>query len=617
LRLVELALPIVSSADDRVALLCVRDDALAMLRRPAERLEGLAELNALTSALGDERREFEVMLRRAAALRSAQDDDSAGEIARRVAAAAARIGEKRAELDAYVELGQALLRIPIGEGYTPNPTESDMEGARDAYARALELAEELGDTRLIASVERELGTIASGRVRAWFVDQVRNGSYPEYLRRVVQGESLDDILPTLPIFADATEAMTRLHRAIKLFEELGDKRGLMSSIIALAYITWAPDIHLPGSAKRIEEIRRLATEMDSLTRESEREVAEAQMLYGVHVYARAKVFPDLAIERGEQAYQAGRRMGDRMLEFAAAGGVAMAYSDIGEIDTAREWLSKAAAIAASSPTPHRARQVELWRGMVAAAAGDAGHMQEHLERAVQLALDHGRPAARCQALAWLATAAAELGAKSNDHDLLELAVNSALDAKSVASILPGHPPWGPQADAALARVALARGETEEAAAAGRAAIGALDEAVREDAHLEVVLPAARALLAGGTDEEKDQIRGRLQVMLTAFVQRVLDQSVRVKWLRGPWGSALADLAGPIEVPQAPAPVGMADDEQTKLLTLLVEGRTNAEIASVMGTTEEAIDMQLSELFARIGASSRAEATAFALMGRMI
>jgi DNA-binding NarL/FixJ family response regulator len=341
------------------------------------------------------------------------------------------------------------------------------------------------------------------------------------------------------------------------------------------------------------------------------------MLYGVHVYARAKVFPDLAIERGEQAYQAGKRMGDRMLEFAAAGGVALAFSDIGDIDSARDWLSKAASVAASSPTQHRARQMELWRGLVAAAAGDAAHMQEHLQRAVQLALDHGRPAARCQALAWLATSAAELGAASNDHDLLELAVNAGLDAKAVASMLPGHPPWGPQADAALARAALARGQTEDAAAAGRAAMHGLEEAVREDAFLEVVLPAARAILAGGTDEEKEQTRGRLQVMLTAYVQRILDQDLRVKWLRSHWGSALAELAGPIEIPAATTPAGMGDEEQTKLLTLLVEGRTNAEIASVLGMTEEAVDMQLSELFARMGASSRAEATAFALMGRMI
>ena len=616
LRLVELALPIVAGAADRLALLCVRDEALEMLRRPAERLEGLAELNALTEAMGEPHLEFDVMLRRAAALRSANDDDRAAEIARKVAELAASRGDTGIELAAQLELGQALLRTPIGEGYNPNPTESDFDGGSKAYLRALELATELKDDRSIAAAERELGVIATGRVRAYFIELVRNGGYIEILGRTVGGEQIEKIVMELPIAQDVAESAERLHRAIKLYEALGDRRGLMSSIIALAYISWAPDIHLPGSAARIEEIRKLATEMDSLTKESERETAEAQMLYGVHVYARAKVFPDLALTRGEEAYQAARRMGDRLLEFAAAGGLAMAHADVGDEQEATEWLDRAAAVAAAAPTPHRARQMELWRGIARALAGDAIGMRQHLERAAQLGADHGRPAARCEALAWLAFCAAELGAPSQDHDLLELAISSALDAKTVATILPGSPPWTAQANAALARAALARGQVVDAAAAARAALHELDESHREDANLQVVLPAARVLLEGGTDEEKAQARGRLQLMLAAFVQRMLDQNVRVRWLRGPYGAPLAELAGPMEIPEMATPMGMGSADQTRLLTLLIEGKTNAEIAEAIGTTEQSVEMQLSELFARLGASSRAEATAFALIGRM-
>ena len=65
------------------------------------------------------------------------------------------------------------------------------------------------------------------------------------------------------------------------------------------------------------------------------------------------------------------------------------------------------------------------------------------------------------------------------------------------------------------------------------------------------------------------------------------------------------------------PIGMGNEEQTQLLSLLVEGKSNAEIAESLGATEEAIALQLSELFAQLGASSRAEATAFALIGRMV
>jgi len=269
------------------------------------------------------------------------------------------------------------------------------------------------------------------------------------------------------------------------------------------------------------------------------------------------------------------------------------------------------------PTQHRARQIELWRGIAAATAGDAAGMRQHLERAVKLALDHGRAAARCEALAWLALSSAVIGANTNDETLLDLAETSALDAKNVASLLPGQPTWGAQAEAALARAKLARGRNEEAADHARSALRELDEQETEDAHLEIVIPAARALLEGGSDEEKEQIRGRLQFLLAAFAQRIMDQEIRVRWLRGPWGAPLGELAGPIQIPEMVKPIGMGNEEQTQLLSLLVEGKSNTEIAEAVGTTEEAVALQLSELFARLGTSSRAEATAFALIGRMV
>ena len=45
-----------------------------------------------------------------------------------------------ASLDARLELGQALLRSPIGEAFAPDPSESDLDGADEAYGRAAELA---------------------------------------------------------------------------------------------------------------------------------------------------------------------------------------------------------------------------------------------------------------------------------------------------------------------------------------------------------------------------------------------------------------------------------------------------------------------------------------------
>ena len=53
LRLVEQALPVVSTPADRRVLLATRDDAFAVLRRTGERLDGLTELAALAEAMRD------------------------------------------------------------------------------------------------------------------------------------------------------------------------------------------------------------------------------------------------------------------------------------------------------------------------------------------------------------------------------------------------------------------------------------------------------------------------------------------------------------------------------------------------------------------------------------
>ena len=115
--LVEQALPVVSTPADRRLLLTTRDDALAVLRRTNERLEGLTELAALAEAMRDPEIELDVQLRRASALRMSHDEDTAAELARRVRTRAHDRGAVETELRADIELGQALLRSTLGESF--------------------------------------------------------------------------------------------------------------------------------------------------------------------------------------------------------------------------------------------------------------------------------------------------------------------------------------------------------------------------------------------------------------------------------------------------------------------------------------------------------------------
>jgi DNA-binding CsgD family transcriptional regulator/tetratricopeptide (TPR) repeat protein len=615
LRVVDLALPVAATPEERLGLLQARDEAFDMLRRPGDRLEGLAELGALADALGDTRLALDVQLRRAAALRNSSEEDRAVELAARVREQAAAAGDRAVELAACLELGQDHLRTPLGEGFTVSPHEANFDAAEEAFDRAVVLAGELADDASLAAALRELAMIDASRLRAWMVEQVQAGRMFDFLQQATSGMTPEQMLAGEPaVLQFAMRAGERYQRALELFDRLGDRRGSMSSVIGMAYLSWGPDIHIgPGAARHIEEIRRVRARFDTMTKESEQVQAEGQMLYGVHVFSRAKVIPDLALERGKDLYRHARANGDRWLEFLGAGGTALAFLDLGQVEEAEEWLGRAASAAAESPTPLRARRLETWRGLARSAAGDADGMREHLERAVQLATEQGRPAARCDALAQLAFEAARLGAEQKDEDLMAVAETSASGAKELLPLLPGHAPWGFRADAALATVALARGKPEQAMQAAREALGSVIAAMHEDLPFPELLAIAKVCMSAGEPDEQEVIKGQLGLMLAMVAMRTLDEDVRARWFRAPLGRELSALVGPIAVGPGKGDGsgnGLSEPDSA-LLRLVTEGRTNQEIGSELGLSQAEVQTRMVEMFGRIGASSRAEATAFA------
>jgi DNA-binding NarL/FixJ family response regulator len=146
--------------------------------------------------------------------------------------------------------------------------------------------------------------------------------------------------------------------------------------------------------------------------------------------------------------------------------------------------------------------------------------------------------------------------------------------------------------------------------------------MKEDPHLEILLPAADALLTAGTEQEASAVRERLRLTLALVAQRILDEDVRVRWFRGPVGRELSRLAGPLDVPASESSDADASDIalsglETRILQLLTEGRANREIAEELAESEESVQRRLSDLYVKIGASSRADATAAALLGKLV
>jgi DNA-binding NarL/FixJ family response regulator len=620
LRLIEEALGVVSDPAQRAEILRTRDNALDALGRSAERLQQIAELLALVEAGGDEAQQFDAQLRRAAALRGDGRHDAAAEVARKVRARAAAAGKLDTELGACLELGQDLLRSTLGEGYTPTANEADFDAAEEAFARAAEIAEQTAAEPSLAAALRELGAIKLARIREWFVARIQAGDHIPYVIRIANGERLDEIEKELPISGLVAEAEALLTRSLELFEKLGDRRGTMSAILSLAYLQWAPELHLGTSpARRFEGIRQLVNTVTTLSQESEREASDAQMLYGVHVFARSKLIPDLAVQRGEEAYERARALGDVALEFLAALGQARALLELGDPDGAQRWFARAADAATSAPTPHRARQLAIGQALLAAARGDAEQMRSGLQDVARMAAAQRRPAAQCEALALMALETARAGAANADESMLSTAESAAAETRRLCAELAGHPLWAAQAAAAASQVALARGDQQKAVELARVALTERHAAMREDPHLEILVPAARAIMAGGDEAEKQLVYGELRVIQQLILQRTLDDDVRVQWFRGPVGSELAELVGPMDMS---GPAALVRGERTfsadegRLLQLLTAGRTNREIAGELGIDEAAVMKRLTALYAEIGADSRAQATAFAFRARV-
>ncbi len=357
--------------------------------------------------------ELDVQLRRASALRMSHDEDAGAELARRVRARAFERGDPALELRATLELGQALLRSPLGESFGGAATEIDLDGAEEAYRRAIELAEQVRDERNLAAALREIGMIDFARGRAWFSGEVMGGRANELLAAVASGADFEELILASPVGPLFIEAGQVLDRALGIFERLGDRTGVMSTVIAMAYARYGPAMHLSSSARHLEEIRRVTSRLSEIVTESERARLDLQMLFGVHVYSRAKVVPDLALSRGEDAHRAARLQGERSIEFLAAGGVAMSLLELGDVEGAERWIGLAGAAATMAPSRARAGQLEIWRGHGPLAAGDVEGMRGHLERAVAIATEGGRASARCEAIARLAIEAAGFVARGS------------------------------------------------------------------------------------------------------------------------------------------------------------------------------------------------------------
>jgi predicted ATPase/class 3 adenylate cyclase len=544
-RLIDLTLPAASEPEKRIEMLRLKDDALAVLERGVERMANLAEMTALSGAVSDPGLDAEVRLRRASAARANEDYDLAAELAEGVCTVAETSGNRSLELSACLELGQAITRSPIGEGYV-TAVEVDVEAAADAYRRALDIARELGARAEEADALRELAMIEAGRAKLMAIGLEEGGN-----------SKLEILMQAPELFAGTKELA---EQALRIYEEIGDQQGSMSALITLAYAHVA-DPTAQGMAGRIEHVRALHHSRKGDVTESQSAIDEAQGLFAIATYARLNIQPGLALQRGREAFEAARAIGDRWLETLAAGGMAMTCLQVGEEAECAAWLDRAAGAAMSVASTSMARRLETWRGAHAATLGDVEAMTRHYRRAAELAGQKSL-GEKCEAVAILGFEYARIMAISDEPSLLEPAREAAQEAIDLSGQLKGQPPWGPLAHATLALVAQAEGDTATAADEAR---NALD--IEGETYLVYFVPilwvAARVLIAGD-EPEAASLSAQIIAGLSYLGMSLGDAELRTKWFANPVVAEASRIVGfdpadSLEADQAGGPALTEDD----------------------------------------------------------
>jgi hypothetical protein len=586
-RIVDATLTAASDPARRIEMLRIKDDALAVLERDVERMANLAEMTALASAANSPSIDAEVKLRKASAARAGEDFELAADLARSVRQTGESTGDLELELAACLELGQALSRSPIGEAYLP-PIEIDVDAAEEPYNRALDIAREVGNRAAEADVLRELSVMEAGRVKHAAIDLQESG------------------VPDVAILMQAPELFAGVkalaEQAFRIYEEIGDKQGSMSALITLAYAHVA-DPSAQGMAGRIEHVRALHHSRKGEVTDSQSAIDDAHMLYGIHTYARLNLQPGLALERGREAFDAARSLGDRWLEALAAGGMAMTCLQVGGGDDCAAWLERAVGAAMAVASTSMARRLEMWRGAHAAARDDVEAMTRHYRRAADLA-GQTSVGESCQALADLAFEYARIAVFRGDPELFERARATADEALDIARHIKGETPYAALAHAALALVAEAAGDGDMAAEEARNA-----RAFHGETHLLYLVPVlwvgARTLIRGNQPEAAgltEEIVGGL----TYVSMSMADPALREKWFSNPIQREVAEIVGfdPSQVDSGPTEGIEFTDEDLELLRAVTSGA--AEPAS--GRSDNAVD----ELLAKLGVASESEAIQYAI-----
>ncbi len=581
-----------TSDQRRFEILIARDTVASSNGESGQRAGGIDAMLVLSDRLNDEARALAHVRASSFAL---QSGDQADAIAHgRMAVEMSQSTPAPVRLAALLALGQALAGRPLGE---PSPIfrgDDQLREAADIYKSAHVLASEQGSAREEAQIAQELGVLE------WALRSETNGD-------------------------DAERARSWLLRALEGSRTVGDRKGEVTALIALAYrrnvssssqVTDARDSYVSF----LEEIRRLRATEHRLTRISERPRMDALALLSIDLYCRTNGWYEVSLRRAGQALILAEHARDIRVEVMARIAISEAERLLGRLPRAIEH-AESALVAIEGAEPGQPALTHLRDGVihqVALANSLAGNVERGIEAArdsVDRATASGPPSRLAEALTGLAEIAEITGNR-------ELAGETAQRALQVATGLAGGITWDIRAELILARLALGSGKARLALGHASAAAGRLAQRKLPHIALQIAVDLARgqALQAEGYDDDaRDALTAALQ-RVNRIADRITEPGLRSTFLeRSPLadGVVLAAMqAGVMHTGTADSVVpreaaNLLTRREVEVLQQVAAGLPNREIADQLFISEKTVARHLTNIFTKLDVESRTQAAAWA------
>jgi len=575
-------------------VLLARDAILAGLGEHSVRSNGIDAMLSISERLGGPAQVRAHNRASAHALDTGNHDSSIDYARSALAHAGSHMPSTMDRLASLLTLGQALAGRTMGEPSPISRVQDRMRESALVYRSAFDLATELGETREQARIAQELGVLE------WALLDDRSGE-------------------------DAERARGWLLRALEGFRAAGDRKGEVTSLIALAYCRQIASTTQTSDPRDsyvsfLEEIRRLRATEHRLTRASERPRMEALALLSIDLYCRTNGWYEVALQRAGQALVLAGEARDARVALMARIALSETERLLGRIPRAIEHAERAMAAIddLDRALPSVAHQRDAAIQSLSAGYALTGNVERALQAAndnVERALADGPPARLAEALAALSETAEIV----DDRDL---AGDAAQRALQVATGLTGSISWDIRAELVLARLALATGEANLALGHVSAASGRLAQRDLPLVSLQIAVGLARgqALQAAGFDDDARDALSSAHASVMRIAGRIVDPTLRSSYLSRSSPAREVMLAArrigviaadPIGVGATGTAPDVLTRREVEVVRLVAAGLPNREIADRLFISEKTVARHLTNVFTKLDVESRTQAAAWA------